>query len=491
MVELTTKTRDEVIAQYQRDYLLRCPDALTGPGTQPYLAAVLLADQLMPVYANCTHVANAIDLEQRTLTELTAEAARLGVTLTGASGSSGFVVVRTATGGAVIPAGAELVEPNTKLVYYCTTTGLYANGASVPVAARSAGPGTNQPAATVLQWSSPVPGLATTCSVEATTSGDGLVGGADEEGREQVIAKIRDHLANPPGSGNDADYQRWIRATIGVQVEAAFIYPCAFGPGTTGWTFTVAPDRYGSRVPSAAQIALVRAGLSLAPRTDLRFHLPIVAEPTPIVCSVTWATDADQWADETPWPAYFPQAPGAGSGAIRVSAATSPLTFTLEAANGDYTTCGDPATGQALAVWDATARVFRNKRILSVVGGGPWGIVCDGTFAASDTTYTPVVGQRAMPWSASLAQLAAPVIAFFDGVGPGEANAVTYLDGQRARRDPGPAVWPYRVTKALEASLAALSSVDSLDLAEGSGVAATVSTAPNLLTLSDLAAFPA
>lgn len=492
MADLTTKTRDEIIATYERDYQLRAPAALTGPGTQPRLFATLLADQLLPVYANTVKAARATDYEQMTLEELREEAERLGIAVPGASGSSGWVTIRAATAGTNIFAGDVLTELTSRQEFTCTTTALYHDGGEVPVLASSTGPAANLDAGTVLQWDSPRPGCATTCVVFTQTSGDGLTGGADEPGRETVLELIRQRLANPRASGNDSEYVDWIRSTPGVQIEQAFTYPCVYGPGTVGWTFTVAPDKYGSRTPSAVQIALARVQLEAAPRTDLQFFLACVDEPIDVVCQVTWSKGAVGWADETPWPAYYPTAPGAGSGALIVSAgAATPLTCGIEAANGDYSTCGLPADGQTWALWDPGQRKFVRKKVLTVFCGGPWSIEFDGTLGASDATYTPVAGQRIMPWSDSLEELEQPTIDHFAAIGPGEVHAATYLDGERAMRDPSVTEsWPDRITKALEATLEALPVIGYLDMTEGDGATATVALPPHILTLGDFAVFP-
>jgi uncharacterized phage protein gp47/JayE len=491
VVDLTTPTRDQIIATYERDYALRCPSAMTGPGTQPRLEAVQIADQLLPVYANTIKAARALDDEQKTLEELLSEADRIGVSIPGASGSSGTVTIRAAVAGTVIFAGDILTETVSRQYFYCTTTGLYLDGGTVSIAASSTGPATNLDAATVLQWSVPRPGCATTCTVDATTGGAGLTGGADAPGREQVLEALREARANPPGSGNDSDYRAWMRATPGVQLEEAFVYPCAWGPGTVGWNFTVSPDKYGTRTPTATQIALVRAQLELSPRTDLKFHLATVGETVDVVCKASWAFAATQWADETPWPAYYPEAPVAGSGAIVIFSGASPLSCVIESFNADYTTCGDPVAGQTLALYDAPNKVFRNKRILTVAGGGPWTVTFDGTLSASDTTYTPVAGQRVMPWSYSLDAIPPIVTAHFAGIGPGETHSATYLDGQRTKRDPAVGEsWADRVTKTLETSLESLAQVEFLDIEEGGDTVATAAMTPHILTLGDLSVFP-
>jgi uncharacterized phage protein gp47/JayE len=494
MTDIVTKTRDGVVADYERDYLNRVDDAdaIVGPGTWARLNAVLLADQLMPLYANTQRAGEALDIENLTLAELRTYAASKGVTLPGASGSSGYVTITAATGGTTYATGASLIEPSSRAEFRVTAGGTFQDGEDVPVASLATGPGTNLEAGTVLQWSSPPAGSGTTCVVAEQTDGSGLTGGADEEDREQILNAIRDQLANPPGAGNEAEYREWIRKTKGVKVEEAFIYPNVFGPPTTGWTFTVSPGRYGSRIPSSAQIGLVTAELAAkAPRTDPQFFLPIVEEELTVCAEVTWDALADGWADETPWPEYFADPPTSGSGAVVIDSATSPLACVIETTNGVYTTCGDVAAGMSLGLWDAPRQKWRRKTVLTVAGTGPWTVTFDGTFSASDTTYTPVAGQRVSPWSDSLLHFEAPVVAFFESVGPGEAHTPGWLDGQRGRRYPAPPKsWPDRTTKALESGLESLASVDSLDLVEGGQVVASPSTTPRLLVLADFAVYP-
>ena len=489
---ITTKTRTQVIEDYQANYLNRCPDGLTGPGTAVYRDAVLLADQLMPLYANSVKAGRLVALDERTEAELRTLASDMSIPLSGAVGSGGYVTIRAATGGTTIFAGDELLEPTTRLVFYCTTTAAYANGADVPVSSRSTGPATNLAAGKVLQWSSPRPGCASTCTVTAQTNGDGLSGGADADGREQIIAKIRDAKANPIAAGNAAQYRAWIKQTPGVQVEEAFAWPVVDGPATTAWGFTVAPDKYGSRIPTPAQVAAVRVAVeAAAPGHDMGVSVTLAEEDLAVAIGVDWDTALEQWTSASRWPAYLAQSPVSGSGALLIGYSPSPVQFEILTSNGDYTTCGDPVPGDVLAVWDQGERKFVRKTVLTVAGSGPWTITCDTTFGASDTVYTPVTDQRVSPWSDGLAQFVAPVIAAFDAIGPGEIQAVGYLDGRRGYRVPeSPREWPDRLTKSLELQLESISVVKSLDILEGLDVVATPSVTPNLLRLSDLSAFP-
>lgn len=492
MTDITVKTRDQVISDYERDYLNRSSGTLTGAGTAVRRDAVLFADGAMPLYANCVKAGRAISLEERTETELRELASDRSVPLSGAVGSTGSVTILAAATGTTIFAGDEAIEPTSKAVFYCTTTASYADQEDVPMAARSTGPETNLDAGTVLQWTTPRPGCATNCTVTTQTDGSGFSGGAEADGREQIIAKIREANANPPAAGNAADYRAWIRATTGVQIEEAFVYPCAEGPGGLHWTFTVAPDKYGSRAATPAQIALVRANVAaLAPKTDMQVGIVTDTEDLDVCIGVDWETADEQWHDESPWPDYYEQSPSSGSGAVVISVGSTDATLIVTTSNADFSTCGDPVAGQVFGLWDNTHRVFKRFTALSVAGTGPWTITVDQTFGASDIDYTPVAGQRLMPWSDGLALFSAPVVAAFDAIGPGERVATGYLDGERAYRVPSIAKdWPNRLTKTLETTLESLGAVTYLDILEGLGVVATPSVTPNILTLSDLAAFP-
>jgi hypothetical protein len=157
-----------------------------------------------------------------------------------------------------------------------------------------------------------------------------------------------------------------------------------------------------------------------------------------------------------------------------------------------------PLAGQTIGVYDASARVFQRKRIASVTGVGPWALVLNGTADASDTTYTPVVGQRVCPWSDSLGLLVAPLLAEFGRFGPGEQVASFFDAGTRQRRQPPPQrVWPSRLGARAINGVQDLVAVSDAALAEpvpGDLPLATPVGAPGTLaylrTLRYLAAFP-
>ena len=448
--KITTKTRDEVRDDYLRSYRLRNPSADTGVGSLPYIDASAFADQCMVPLADAVSIGNMCTSENKTGTELDDEAARRGLTRQGAAGASGYVEITAGPAGTTIFAEDTLTNEG-GTTYEVISTALYLDGDHVPIVGVDTGPTTNQDAGTVLQWSAPRPGCGPTAVVVAQSDGSGLSGGRNIETDAELQERIRDWNANQPASGNAAAYQAACLEVPGVTVQQAFVYPATLGPGTIGIALTMPPAYPGaSRLPNAAQLAQVLANITgRFPEDDGVFMMLTLAENWDLCLGVDWTDDAAAWANISPWPSYHSLAAAAGSGAVIVQAATDPTHFILETNDADYSTCGDPAVGTVIGFYDPTYRVFRRKQISSVTGGGPWTIVCTTANAASDSTYTPVVGQRCCPWSDSLDLLVPPILSYFGTLGPGEQQLIFTDEGARQRRYPlSPRYWPHEISGA-------------------------------------------
>lgn len=83
---------------------------------------------------------------------------------------------------------------------------------SVYVQALRGGEAGNLPPGAIVQFESPLPGIAP----EATVVFPGLEGGYDEEGLEDWRADVLLRFSSPPGTGTRADYERWAREVSGV-----------------------------------------------------------------------------------------------------------------------------------------------------------------------------------------------------------------------------------------------------------------------------------
>ncbi len=490
---LVVPTRDQTRESYLRSYRLRNPTALTSEGTQPWIDASVFADNQQALYRDAVVAANNVTLANATGAALDVLGNSEGVPRLGAIGASGFVVASASAGGTTIYLGDEIKDPRTGLRFQCANTALYFPGDLIPIVGVDVGPQTNIAAGAVLNWSSPRPGSGPTATVYTQVDGTGLTAGRNKEDDNTYRSRIQQLKSNRPASGNDAEYRAAIAKAPGVAVQQAFAYPAIKGPGTMGYVFTLRPvSAGGSRVPNSAQIASVLTYItSLFPADDQIFAGSITAQPVDVALRVTWSPGAPSWVDTAPWPAYS----AAGSQSIIVSAATSATSFTLVSSNGSYAGLTAPTTGATIGLYDKTAQLFRRKKILSVSGSGPYGITCDITNNASDTTYTPAVGQRACPWADSLNDIPAAVIGYFDALGPGEQALLFFDAGQRQRRSPmPPTYYPNQITNRLTTPVLLVPSITDAIVAEPAVPRATTVGVPGVLsylqTLGFISVFP-
>lgn len=486
--------RDELRDQYLRDVAFYSDGAQdTGEGSQPWIDGSVLADQLVPAYLR-----NKTSGDNLVLTKATGTAAEDWAASKGlarrlpATGGSGYVTISASTGGTTIFEGDEIRHTPTGLRFECAVTSTYLDGQLVPVRGVDTGPATNLDPGTVLTWTSPRPGCGSAATVWEDADGDGLTGGRVEETDAEIVDRVIDAGANPPAMGNAAHYADLVRSTPGVPVQAAFVYPAILGPGTVGIAFTLKPDAAGgARIPNAAQIGAVEAWLqSQVPHDDQFFVCTLTSEPVDVAMEVEWQTGADDWLDAAPWPPYY-----SGTNAIKVTAVTSATAFTLGRASASYGSAQQPIAGQTIAFFDADSRSFVKKRIASFTGSGPWVITVEATNNVSDLSFAPAVGDRAMPWSASLELLLDPVLSYFDSLGPGEQVASFFDAGYRQRRFPAPPKsWPSSVGARLINGVQDLDAVADAELQEPTTPVAcptgTAGTESYLHQFRALAVFP-
>lgn len=488
--KLVIPSRDKRIADYERDYGLRMPDARVGEGTLPGIDARILADALGPLDAEASRMADDAVLENKTIDQLKIRAKELGLPeLLPAVGASGELDIVTSLGGATILAGTIATYEPTGIKYQCTATAVYSTGDRVPVQAVDTGPNTDLHVGATLKWNSPPSGLSQNATVAASAQGGGLTGGRLEESQSDLVRRIADAQANPPAAGNSADYRKLALATPGVAVEEAFMYPCILGNGTLAMCFTLRPDSSGgSRIPDNTQIAAVKANcIGSLPADDSLYACTVVGENVSLCLRVRWAVGSVGWTDGVPWPQYQ-----TNQVLVSASPAPTPTSFRLSSASAP----GNPQAGQTIAFYDKTNERFVAKRIKTVTGTGPWDITCETALTASDTSYTPLTGDIACPWSDLLNQLVAPTIAEFDKLGPGEQVATPYdTGGQRQKRDPaGSQSWPSELNGRITIPLYALSSVDEVQVAKPTLPSATAVGTPGvssyLKQLDKFAVFP-
>lgn len=482
--EMRLPTRDEEVARWKRAYRIRHPDAEIGHGTQPDIDANVFADVMMRLYAQVDIAGRNAVLEEARGAALEQWGEREGVgPKRFAVGASGFVTIETAAGGAPVVAGDTLVHEQTQSVYRAINTATHTNGTLVAITGVSTGAGTNLPSGTQLSWSGGRPGRGPNVLVAPQSDGTGLTGGRPDETDGEYLDRILDEKHNRAASGNDAEYQLTAAQTSGVAIQRVFTYPAITGTGNTCVIFTLLPSGPGgSRLPNAAHVGLVEAHTSAAmPADDGALFALWEYEDVALAYKIALAENA-YWADVVPWPPYYSPDPTDAPAAIIVSAATSPTSFTLATADALYS--GDstpiaPIAGKTIGFFHAASNTIVRKRLLTVTGTGPWVCVADTTNQASDIGYTPIVGQRAMPWSDILPELIGGVLAYTDKLGPGEQVATFFDEGRRQRRSPRPSKgnWASALTSSELADAVEVSPyVVEVDPLDGPGTAPSVGT---------------
>lgn len=455
--KLVVYTRAQKVQKFLRDLTNRNPAALTYPGTEPDLDANVFADATAVHSANAVTIASGVTRATATGTQLDDWAARLGTKRLPATGAAGAVIATTGSSGSTILAGDVLVHPATGLRFQCSATSTYANGAQVPINGIDVGPSTNLPAGTVLNWQAPRPGCGQSATVALQADGSGLSGGNLVESDDQLKARLDYIAANPPASGNDAQYQAQVAITPLLSVQQCFTFNSFYGPGSIGVAFTLRQSQTGAnRIPNATQIAQVLSFLGgVMPADDGIYGISLVASPVTVVLKVLWAVGAASWADGTTWPPYV-ASPNLVSAGVPASGAITPTTFRLSSSGLSSSTA--PVAGQSIAFLDLPNLTFRRKRFLSVttISATQYDVTVDTTQGISDAGYAPSNGQACCPWSDSLGTALTPVLAYFDTLGPGEMFTTFFDPGLRQRRSPlSPQYWPSVITNRLIGGAAA------------------------------------
>lgn len=483
---LTVKTRDEVRDEWRRDYKFRQPDADISQDSTVWLDASTAADASMPLYANVRMIAMSIDLDNATNDQLDKIGGEEIGERRGATASQGYVTVVASSGGGQILAGTVLKHRTTRERYQVLVTDVYTAAIPVPVESLTTGTATTLDAGAILEFENPPIGI----GALATVGEDGLTGGGPAEDDDTYRERIRDARRFPAAAANWAHYVRAVEEVPGISIEKAWAYPAIRGPGTMGVVFTMRPVRPGaSRIPNGAQVGAVEAAVMASmPGDDGGLFGTLFAQAVDVSIGVTWAPDAPGWVDAAPWPpAASPlvKVDDGGGTATASSFVLSPLSSVV-----------DPTVGKTIAFFDQDTKRFVAKRITAVSGsvGGPWTITTS-TEAGSDASYIPQHLQRVMPWSTSLPDLVAPLLAYFDRQGPGEQVAILPDPGGRKRRAPeSPAQWSSVITSRMTDGVDDLDVVLSVSTAEPSIPMVTTTGSPGawsyLHTLADFGVYP-
>lgn len=241
----------------------------------------------------------------------------------------------------------------------------------------------------------------------ATTYVQELTGGGDLEVDSEYRDSIRAFMANRPGSGNPEDYRQWSRATPGVRIADAFVYPGFRGLGTVD---IVLWGLAGARLVGASVISAVQTYLeSVAPGTDDLVVKTYAYKATPTAIHVKVLPRVGYEPDWNAAPFSVPASPA--SSTTRIYVVLSPAGI-VEV--GDRVLVPLTVAGRA--------RLHEAKVTALGTGGVPY-------FLDVETMPAAPVTSAAIYSGGPLAQ---PIIdaidALFDALGPGVTTAgVTYM----------------------------------------------------------------
>jgi uncharacterized phage protein gp47/JayE len=150
-----------------------------------------------------------------------------GITPTPASYAEREVLF-TGTDGIVIAAG-KIMQAADGTEFAVDADGTIAGGTvTVAVTCKSAGTIGNVATGTKLTLISPIAGVNSEGTVQAT----GISDGSEEESAESLLSRYLLELQDPPEGGSDADYKKWARQVSGV--TRVWVYRHWMGGGTVG-----------------------------------------------------------------------------------------------------------------------------------------------------------------------------------------------------------------------------------------------------------------
>lgn len=355
---------------------------------------------------------------------------------------------------------------------------------------------TNIEPGTVITWANAPLGSTGT----ATVIGDKFTGGSDAETDADAARRLADRIRHKPAAGNWAHIRAFARKAS-VSVEDAFVYCCAFHAGSTLVAVTQKRGNVAgplARIPSIGVLTRVRAALVPPASTNMPGvqHLvvvPPVAQSSHAIVRLLQPVDSGVgWRDLQPFPPII-----AGTTAVAVSTVTTQQDIRITAAAADLLPDGASSSADVhLMVWDVPTSSFLAIPVQTVTDLGSGIYRVQLTAPLEDHTFT--VGDWVSPDMLRRDTLAAAVVRYYDGLGPGEVVDLTTDDrAGRAYRNPVPSEqFPSRAGQSIVSVIieALGASVTDAALASmGPAVPAVPSdpiTGPSLLVPGKFAVYP-
>jgi uncharacterized phage protein gp47/JayE len=234
-VPTTNEIRDSFLRTLKNGLIaLGVTNPNVQPGSEFYIEAQALANELAPAYANIQVQGDEMMPDTASIDGLQRWGEFLGLPLRTAQGSAGFIV-SSSSSAITVSTGAQLID-GAGLRYEVSTGGIYNDGDYIPIAAVDTGTETNLATNEPLRWVATPPFSDQTVYVAPP----GLANGTPDEDTETYRSRILARLANPPGTGNASHVISIAEASDG-RVQKAFAYPAYQGPGTLSVAVVAAP----------------------------------------------------------------------------------------------------------------------------------------------------------------------------------------------------------------------------------------------------------
>jgi len=349
--------------------------AATARGTERWLTVQAWAQGLEVVFANAIALEDAALPDTATGDDLDRICAIYGLSRSGGAGAQGPVTV-TCSGSVTYPEGRELTSNTTGKRYRVVASTVAVDGDSVDIVGIDVGTASNLAAGEVLTWTSPPTGSGSTCVVAS----GGLVDGKDADNDSRLRERLLKLLREPQNGGSWAHYRQWAE-DASASVEAAYVYPAAQGPGTVHLAYTVqgtADNAYARTGTTALTTLVAQAVTAEQPEyADVTVTTVVhqdvglafkVSLPEPL----TGGGPGGGWLDPSTdrW-AIAKIGAGNADGTVKVTVASSSLTFTVNAYN-------EPVDDSWIYLFSVTDRKPYLAQVASHSGSaGAWVVTLD------------------------------------------------------------------------------------------------------------------
>jgi uncharacterized phage protein gp47/JayE len=444
-----TQIRDDLLRTEKNGLIaLGIPNPNVGPGSDSYIRATAIGNELAVVQANNTILADQLMPDTSAGTFLDRWLNMFGLGRNPATGSAGVITIQCSAASTTIVTGQQLVDQN-GLRFQVSIGGTYSNSIPVPVQALDTGAGTDHANGDVLTWVTLPPFCAQNVTVGTQGGSDGLSGGADSEVGvdEPPRARLFSFFQNTPRGGNSSDIAMWAGQST-PEVQATFVYPALQGPGTVFFCCTETAQTTGALSAASKGRSLASTIVTgtvvpfvqgLLPEHVYSVGATVLNQPTDVAIQLSLPSaptgsppgPGGGWVDGTPWPQSL-----GGTAPVTVTAYTNSTQFTVNALN-------PPQVGVSHVAWLSPLnwQVY-SAIVTSIVPGsipGAYQITVDTPMVGIGTTP----GNILFPQSINQNTYVAALLGAFAAMGPGEwTNNALVLP--RAYRHPQPQTgWPY------------------------------------------------